>query len=138
MDSLTIDLFAPGMGPLHRAGLGGLACSLDRLDWPRSEWELDKQSRRLTLHWPGGEDGAKLFFQRLYSRAFNLDAAGMIDLPGAYGSDAVRPWVKAELQRGMSLTILQFGPNRKAKSKQLKVVSYEIDSQVTVEHQGLR
>jgi CRISPR-associated protein Cas8a1/Csx13 len=136
MDSLTIDLFDRGMGPLHRAGLGGLACSLHRLAWPADEWSLDEQSRRLTLRWPGGAEGAKPFFEKLYSLAFDLEE-GMIHLPGAYGSNPVRPWVKAELQRGMSLTILQFGPNRKAKSKQLKVATYEIDSQITVEYQDL-
>ena len=47
MDTLTIDLFGRGMGPLHRAGLGGLACTLVRLDWPESEWSLDDDGRRL-------------------------------------------------------------------------------------------
>ena len=30
--SLTLDLFAPGMTMLHRAGLGGLACSLRAME----------------------------------------------------------------------------------------------------------
>ena len=87
MDNLTIDLFGRGMGPLHRAGLGGLACTLARLDWPDSEWSIDDEGRRLTLRWPGGAEGAKPFFQKLYAMAFDLDD-GMIHLPGAYGEAA--------------------------------------------------
>ncbi len=137
MDTLTIDLFGRGMGPLHRAGLGGLACTLTQLDWPGSEWSLDGEGRRLTLHWPGGLPGARPFFERLYDRAFGLKD-GMIDLPGAYGRTGIRPEIQAELQRGMTLTILQFGPNRKAKSKTPKIVQYDVDDQpLTVEHQDL-
>ncbi len=137
MDTLTIDLFDSGMGPLHRAGLGGLACTLTRLDWPDSEWSLDDDGRRLTLDWPGGPEGAKPFFERLYDQAFSLDN-GMIHLPGAYGNMEVTPSIKAELQRGMSLTILQFGPNRKARSKTLKALTFDVDQHlITVEHQDL-
>jgi CRISPR-associated protein Cas8a1/Csx13 len=137
MDSLEIDLFGRGMGPLHRAGLGGLTCTLDRLQWPDSEWAIDDEGTRLTLKWPGGDEGARAFFERLYAQAFALKK-GMIDLPGACGDGGIDPAIQAELQRGMSLTILQFGPNRKAASKAPKVVSYEIDQQpMTVQYQDL-
>ncbi|MBX6312323.1 MAG: type I-MYXAN CRISPR-associated Cas8a1/Cmx1 [Isosphaeraceae bacterium] len=136
MDSLTIDLFDRGMGPLHRAGLGGLACTLTQLNWPTSEWSLDTENRSLTLRWPGGAEGAGPFFERLYARAFGLDD-GMIDLPGAYGRGGIPRWIKAELQRGMSLTILQFGPNRKTASKRPKVETYEVDRSIVVEYQDL-
>lgn len=133
MGSLTIDLFEPGMSPLHRAGLGGLACTLKQLRWAKEEWSI-MDGRTLTLAWPDDE-GAGAFLERLYSKAFDLDE-GMIHLPGAYAGD--KPWLKAELQRGMSRTILQFGPNRKARSKTFKVVTYELDGKpLTVEHQDL-
>src|SRR5262249_14518791 len=72
----------------------------------------------------------------LYSESFRLDD-GMIDLPGAYGRNGIERLIKAELQRGMSLTILQFGPNRKAASKKPKVETYEVDRAITVEDQDL-
>jgi CRISPR-associated protein Cas8a1/Csx13 len=126
-DQLTIDLFDQGMGPLHRAGLGGLACTLKALKRPREQWEIDEEGRRLTLRWPSG---AKPFLEELYREAFTLED-GMIYLPGAYecGSSPPGPEVMAELQRGMSQTILQFGPNRKARSKTPKTVSYTVDEQ---------
>ena len=31
-DQLTMTLFAPGMTALHRAGLGGLACTLKAME----------------------------------------------------------------------------------------------------------
>src|SRR5438105_4173686 len=120
MDSLAIDLFGRGMGPLHRAGLGGLVCTLFRLDWPESDWSLDDEGRKLTLHWSGGAEGARMFLERLYAQAFGLEN-GMIHLPGSYGDMGLDVSIKAELQRGMSLTILQFGPNRKAQSKAPRV-----------------
>jgi CRISPR-associated protein Cas8a1/Csx13 len=138
MDSLTIDLFEPGMSILHRAGLGGLACSLAALNWPADQWTIDPDGRRLTLRWPDGETGARAFLQGLYQRAFGLTDEGMIHLPGAYNPAGIHPAIQAELQRGLSLTILQFGPNRKARGKTLKVVSYEVDGKpLTVEHQEL-
>jgi CRISPR-associated protein Cas8a1/Csx13 len=137
MEDLTLDLFAPGMGTLHRAGLGGLACTLGRTNWPKNQWEIDSEGRQLALRWPGGASGARAFLEALYARAFDLDQ-GMIHLPGAYGPDGINPWIKAELQRGMSLTILQFGPNRKARNKVPLVVQYEVDDhKLTVEHQDL-
>lgn len=136
MDSLTIDLFDRGMGSLHRAGLGGLACTLTRLNWPKNEWEIDQEGRALTLRWDEAE-GAGSFLERLYRRAFDLDG-GMIHLPGAYGAQGVGPEIKCALQRGMSLTILQFGPNRKARSKAPKVIQYDVDGhKFTTEHQDL-
>jgi CRISPR-associated protein Cas8a1/Csx13 len=136
MDTLTIDLFDPGMSPLHRAGLGGLACTLSQLEWPEAEWEIDDEGRRLTLKWPRGPEGARPFFEKLYSRAFDI-RNGMIHLPGAYGSSPMPPWIKAELQRGMASTILQFAPNRKTQEKGLRTVSYEVDSAIVVQYQYL-
>lgn len=143
MDSLTIDLFGPGMSTLHRAGLGGLACTLNWLNEagesvirPPGSWEFD--DRRVLLRWDGGEHGAGVFFKHLYRIAFQIND-GLIDLPGCYWPGDVHPTVKAELQQGMSLTILQFGPNRKARSKALKVKNYDVDGHLmTIQHQDLK
>ena len=142
MDSLTIDLFEPGMNPLLRAGLGGLACTLNWIDEtedpitkPPGSWSFD--DREVTLRWEGGAKGAGAFFEALYGLAFRLDD-GLIDLPGSYGREGLSPIIRSELQQGMSLTILQFGPNRKARSKVPEVKRYEIDGQsMTVQHQYL-
>lgn len=140
METLSIDLFAPGMSPLHRAGLGGLATTLQWIDSkvkddrrPPGEWSID--DRQVELKWPNPE-GAKAFLKRLYELAFQIDENGLIHLPGSYGAGIPKLEVLAELQQGMSLTILQFGPNRKSDGLALK--SYEIDSQtITIQHQKL-
>ena len=146
MDSLTIDLFEPGMSTLHRAGLGGLACTLKYLDdhkedghddeLPDGEWKFD--DRQVTLHWKGGDAGAGAFFDRLYNQAFGL-RDGLIDLPGAYGRLGIKEEVMAELQQGMSLTILQFGPNRKTRTKTPKIKTYDDGDghPMTIQHQDL-
>lgn len=139
MEELTIDLFEPGMSALHRAGLGGLACTLnwiekttEAIERPPGTWTFD--DRTVTLRWDGK---AGVFFQQLYALAFDL-RDGLIHLPGAYGTVDPRPEVKAELQQGMSLTILQFGPNRKSTSKTPKVWSFDVDGQsMTIQHQDL-
>ena len=129
---LTIDLFAPGMGPLHRAGLGGLAATIAKLQSSFPQLRYDE--RMVFLEWDEAE-GVKAFFQRFYEQAFGLKD-GLIHLPGSYGQVEPRPEVKAALQQGMSLTILQFGPNRKAKGVVEK--SYEIDDQpMVISHQYL-
>ena len=132
-NSLTIDLFEPGMGPLHRAGLGGLAATIRRLKLS-SEEGFDFDERRLKLTWRS-EDCAG-FFRRLYENAFDL-REGLIHLPGSYDSVEPTPEVKAELQQGMALTILQFGPNRKAGGP-ARERTFEVDGQpVVVTHQNL-
>src|SRR4051794_23780399 len=81
METLTIDLFSPGMSPLHRAGLGGLAATLRWIDdhvqsdrRPPGEWEVG--DRRVLLRWDGAE-GARPFLQRLYELAFQIDGDGL-------------------------------------------------------------
>jgi len=139
MESLTLDLFAPGMSPLHRAGLGGLATTLNWIEdkvptdrRPAGEWSVD--DRQVVLKWERPED-AKDFLRRLYELAFQIDD-GLINLPGSYDGATPNPQVLAELQQGMSLTILQFGPNRK--SSGIVVKSFDVDGQTfTTQHQHL-
>ena len=80
--SLTIDLFAPGMGPLHRAGLGGLAATIKRLGLTESDGFVF-DDRSVTLSWSKSATAAT-FFEDLYKKAFAI-RDGMIHLPGSYG-----------------------------------------------------
>ena len=118
------------MGPLHRAGLGGLAATLRWIEenvasdhHPPGEWRVDDRSIRLSWRSP---ELAGTFLRRLYELAFQVDADGLIHLEGAYGGVHPPFDVKAALQQGLSLTILQFGPNRKADGPPL-TRTYEID-----------
>ena len=134
--SLTIDLFGPGMGPLHRAGLGGLAATIDKVKHHFAPGQLDYDDRTVTLSWEKPER-IRDFFRKLYGLAFGLDDQGLIHLPGSYGDLEPRRDVKAALQQAMSLTILQFGPNRKALSVP-RVRVFEVDEQpIVIEHQHL-
>lgn len=141
MEELTVDLFDPGMSPLHRAGLGGLAATIRWLDDERTPADrkppgkLSYDDRAVTLSWESPND-AGAFLQKLYESAFDLDN-GLIHLPGSYGATPPEEPVKAALQAGMSQTILQFGPNRKAKGPPL-VGRYEADEKaVSYQYQNL-
>src|SRR5689334_156662 len=98
-DHLTMQLFAPGMSLLHRAGLGGLACTLKAMerqhaagllrpeklptpfDGGRPPWEIDEQSVTLKF---GKPEGAAPFLGKLFDFAFGIRDGGLIRLPGQY------------------------------------------------------
>jgi len=123
--SLTMSLFAPGMTILHRAGLGGLACTLKYIeraynmgivleeelpgDWSegRPPWEITEQS--VTLHF-GEPEKAGEFLKRLFAIAFQIKD-GLIYLPGQYDREPSMA-VRAALQSGLTLTFLQHGKVR--------------------------
>ena len=131
-------LFAPGMSALHRAGLGGLACTLKAIERQHENgqlakaklpapyvddqppWEIDEQS--ITLRF-GKPEKAATYLQRLYEFAFAIRKDGLIDLPGQHNGDAIVP-VLADLQSGMTLTFLQHGKVRKL-AKDASAVSYD-------------
>lgn len=129
---VAFDLYAPGMTPLHRAGLGGLAATLralerrvrlgllptDRVpgDWDGSgnaPWSYD--DRTLTLDW-SEPSAAGEYLKRLFAFGFGIKG-GLIDLPGTYDLELSTP-VRVELQLGLTLTFLQFGPHRKLADEQ--------------------
>jgi CRISPR-associated protein Cas8a1/Csx13 len=131
---LKIDLFDPGMGPLHRAGVGGLAATIDKIARKFHPGQLAHDDRTVTLKWDKTQ-GAKGFFQKLYELSFDIKD-GLIHLPGTYASIEPSPIVKAILQQALSQTILQKGPNRKSKGIISKY--YEIDSvPMKIDHQYL-
>ena len=96
---LTMRLFAPGMSLLHRAGLGGLACTLNvmrqqheagrlkktALPAPFSDgvppWEVTEDSVTLTF---GKPENAGEYLKKLFAFAFAIRKDGLISLPGQY------------------------------------------------------
>lgn len=126
---LTMRLFDPGMSIIHRAGLGGLACTLKTLErayedctiddeyLPGGPWENGTppwtvESLQVTLNL-GEPENAREYLKRLFLFAFDLQD-GWIYLPGQYGTGLDPPAaVRAQLQAGLTLTFLQHGKTRK-------------------------
>lgn len=124
---LPMCLFAPGMTPLHRAGLGGLArtlryierahegCALsdDELPAPLATdeppWRITDET--VTLYF-GKPECAADYLKRLFRIAFWIKD-GLIYLPGQYPDVPPSLAVRAELQNGLTLTFLQHGKTRK-------------------------
>lgn len=128
MESLKCDLFAPGMTPLHRAGLGGLVSTLrwvetnlpDR-ERPLGQWTIGERS--VTLSWDGAR--VKPFFDQLFDLAFQIQG-GMIYLPGQYGNVAPPLEVRAALHEGLLLSFYAHGPTSRG-SETVKESTYEVD-----------
>jgi CRISPR-associated protein Cas8a1/Csx13 len=120
---LVLALNAPGMTPLLRAGLGGLASTLRSMALardPRAPWPTPVkvgpgtalvERARVTLDW-GGRPSDKTL-RALFDGAFRLDR-GVIDLPGTYppGGPPTRS-LAAAMQAGLKKTFLQHGSSTK-------------------------
>lgn len=135
---LTMRLFAPGMSLLHRAGLGGLACTLKAMEsqleadhLPKSKlpapfngdvppWEIDEHS--VTLRFGKPEHAAE-YLKKLFAFAFGIRRDGLIILPGQHATEPAAP-VLADLQSGLTLTFLQHGRVRQL-AKEQTTVSYD-------------
>ena len=121
---LTMSLFAPGMSILHRAGLGGLACTLKYIEraakkgrladdqLPRGPWSDGKppwtiNSQQITLDFWEPEN-AEDYLRRLFDSAFRVED-GLIFLPGQYASTVPPLPVRVYLQQGITLSFLQHG-----------------------------
>ena len=129
MESLTCDLFAPGMTPLHRAGLGGLVStlhwtdkSLPEAERPLGQWIVDERS--VILSWEEAE-GAKPFFDRLFNLAFQIQE-GLIYLPGQYGELPPPLEVRAALHEGLLLSFYDHGPTSRGSETAIER-TYEVD-----------
>ena len=132
MESLTCDLFAPGMTPLHRAGLGGLVStlrwiekSLPEAERPLGQWIVDERS--VILSWEEAEE-AKPFFDRLFNLAFQIQE-GLIYLPGQYGELAPPLEVRAALHEGLLLSFYDHGPTSRGSETAIEN-TYEIDDKL--------
>ncbi len=157
-DSLTMRLFAPGMSPLHRAGLGGLACTLkamerhhaagllrtEKLPAPfvngRPPWEIDDQTVKLKF---GGPEDAGCYLRKLFKFAFQI-RQGVIFLPGQYPDPPPPLAVRAAIQDGIQNTFLQHGPTCGSRDGERTVsinfdetiVSFTHDVFTSYKHQG--
>lgn len=128
-DHLTMRLFAPGMSLVHRAGLGGLACTLKAMESqinlpaPFSgapPWDIDEVS--VTLRF-GNPEKAGDYLKKLFAFAFRIREDGLISLPGQHASEPAAP-VLADLQAGLTLTFLQHGKVRQL-AKDSTTVNYD-------------
>ena len=138
-DHLTMALFTRGMTALHRAGLGGLACTLkalerqhvngllrsDKLPGPAPNgvypWDITADSVTLKF---GKPEYAGDYLKKLFAFGFAITKSGLIYLPGQHHkqpSDAIL----ADLQRGLTLTFLQHGLVR-VLAKEVTTVGYAL------------
>ncbi len=127
--TLTLDLFAPGMTPMHRAGLGGLVCCLRSLerdfrkykgDLPGGKWGKDGppwtiDETRVTLKIGKPED-AGAWFKALFEYSFRVKD-DLFFIPGQYSGSPPSAPIRAYLQLGITLTFLQHGQTRKLAKK---------------------
>ena len=139
-DQLTMTLFAPGMTALHRAGLGGLTCTLKAMEQQyeggllRADtlpgqvldgiypWDITDDSVTLKF---GRPEAAGAYLKQLFAFGFAITKSGLIHLPGQHHtkpSDAIL----ADLQRGFTLTFLQHGGVRTL-AKEASLVGYNLD-----------
>ncbi len=130
MESLTCDLFFPGMTPLHRAGLGGLVSTLrwiekkvPEAERPRGRWIIDERSVIFT--WEKNE-GKKLLFERLFALAYQLKD-DLIYLAGQYAELPPPLEVRAALQDGLLLSFYDHGVQSRGKKGDARVSTYEVD-----------
>jgi CRISPR-associated protein Cas8a1/Csx13 len=137
-DHLTMRLFNPGMSLLHRAGVGGLACTLQAMErefeagrLSKSKlpapfingappWEIDEHS--VTLRF-GKPENAGEYLKKLFAFAFGIRNDGLITLPGQHAIEPAAP-VLADLQSGLTLTFLQHGKVRQL-AKEWTTTSYD-------------
>jgi CRISPR-associated protein Cas8a1/Csx13 len=137
VDRLTMDLFAPGMTAIHRAGLGGLACTLKAMEseFPAGDPPWDVTRNSVTLKF-GKAELAGEYLKRLFGFAFRVRGDGLIALAVQSGGDPSAA-VLADLQLGVTLTFLQHGKTRRLVKKPT-VASYDPDDAggpgVTVEY----
>lgn len=124
-DHLPMSLFAPGMTALHRAGLGGLACTLKYIerayqqgalsddDVPGGPWDdgaapWEIEVDQITLQF-GEPESAGEYLRKLFALGFQIKE-DLIYLPGQYTDLPPTLVARASLQKGIQLTYLQHGP----------------------------
>lgn len=133
--TLTMHLFGAGMTAMHRAGLGGLACSLRYIEdnagslnddtlpggpWVNNTPPWDIQSDRITLDF-GEPERAGDYLERLFRLSFQiLRGQGLIYLPGQF-MQLPSVGVLTETQQALTLTFLQHGLTRKLAKESKKI-----------------
>jgi CRISPR-associated protein Cas8a1/Csx13 len=147
-DRLTMNLFAPGMSLLHRAGLGGFASTLkamerqyeagllseSKLPAPfvngQPPWQIDERS--VTLQF-GRPEHAGEYLRKLFAFAFQI-REGVIYLPGQYADPPPSLAVRAAIQDGIQNTFLQHGPTCGSRNGERSVTVIVDDSFVSFTH----
>ncbi len=149
-DSLTMNLFTPGMTILHRAGLGGLVGSLRFIEcaaargeiegsalpgdpWHQSRppWTITEQT--VVLHFGPEVNAAADYFCRLFAIAFSI-RDGLVYTPGQYPTLPPSLSIRAALQDGLLLTFYDHGPQSRGLGGRTPI-SFEIDgATITIDY----
>lgn len=137
LPALVMELDAPGMTPLLRAGLGGLAAALRFLllesnrsaPWPSpvgvGRGRAIVEPRRVSIEWNGAQPADVL--KALFKGTFRVSSAGIISLAGTFEPNAPpnRP-LAIVLQDGLKRTFLQHGKST-SKIGSIQTATEEID-----------
>jgi CRISPR-associated protein Cas8a1/Csx13 len=144
--SLAIGLSDPGMTPVLRAGLGGLAASLRAIlleAHPEAAWpgpvQLGQGSavverRKVILDWGGRpfEETLRPLFELSFRTS---ERTGLIELPGARGTDPPTLPLSIQLQEALKKTFLQHGKST-SKAGAARTATFEVDGRrVPVQYQ---
>ena len=134
VDGMRLDLFAPGMTLLHRAGLAGLWMTLKNfeergLQLNAGSWTL--ADRGIELHWT---DRAA-FFEWLFANSFKLTQSGLIWLT-ALGDPADNLQQAVIVHNAVLGTFLQHGQTRKAdpSNRPAGAASFELGDETLAVH----
>jgi CRISPR-associated protein Cas8a1/Csx13 len=134
LDGMRLDLFAPGMTLLHKAGLAGLWMTLNRFEERRLQleagsWKL--ADRSIELHWT---DRAA-FFESLFTNSFKLTAGGLIWLT-ALGDPADNLQQAVLVHNALLGSFLQHGQTRKAdpSSRRTGAASFDLGDETHAVH----
>jgi CRISPR-associated protein Cas8a1/Csx13 len=134
IDGMRLDLFAPGMTLLHKAGLAGLWMTLNGfeergLQLKVGSWKL--ADRSIELHWT---DRAA-FFKSLFANSFKLTKSGLIWLAGL-GDPADNLQQAVIIHNAVLGTFLQHGQTRKAdpSSRRTGAASFELGDETLAVH----
>ena len=125
--TLRIGLFDPGLTPVLRAGLGGLAAAVHAIG-PNTLEKLGTiivEPDAITLDWrePGTASG---FFEQLFTACFRI-TDGLIDLAGSHQEDPPLE-VRVAMTDALRLTFLQHGSSAN-KAGAASARTFEIDDQ---------
>ena len=137
--SLEVSLGDPGMTPMFKAGLGGLAASLRAIAkeadirWstkhpmrvPLGDGEAVVNAQSIELNWGASVEN---LLEALVEGAFRLTKTGLIDLPGTYDDRPSEPLLAA-LQDALKVTFLQHGKSTTKREGAKKVATVEIDEE---------
>jgi CRISPR-associated protein Cas8a1/Csx13 len=134
IEGMRLDLFAPGMTLLHKAGLAGLWMTLNgfeerHLQLKAGSWKL--ADRSIELHWT---DRAA-FFKSLFANSFKLTKSGLIWLT-ALGDPADNLQQAVIVHNALLGTFLQHGRTRKAdpSNRRTGAASFELGDETLAVH----